>query len=63
MEDISFFGVFLSPEEPVTFVRVNIIIKKEDYCEMLDGNLEVPVKNLKLMRAWSFFSNNDPKHF
>ena len=42
--------------------KVDGIMKKEDYAEILHKNLKPSVQKLKLGRHWIFQQDNDPKH-
>ena len=55
-------GMFLCKKNPGSLVRDTGLMKKEDYCEILDINMWVDVRNLKLKCGWSFMYVIDSKH-
>ena len=42
--------------------RVNGIMKKDDYLQILQDNLKSSARRLGLGRSWVFQQDNDPKH-
>ena len=56
-----FWGCF-SAKSVGALVRVNGIMKKEDYRDILEVNLKQSARNLGMGRRWIFQQDNDPKH-
>ena len=42
--------------------KINGIMRKEQYLEILQGNLKKSARSLQLGRNWIFQQDNDPKH-
>ena len=56
-----FWGCF--PTKGVgALVRVNGIMKKEDYRDILEESQKQSARNLGIGRRWIFKQDNDPKH-
>ena len=55
-----FWGCF-SAKSVGALVRVNRIMKKEDYRDILEVNLKQSARNLGMGRRWIFQQDNDPK--
>lgn len=45
-----------------SLIKIDGIMKKEDYLKILQGDLKDSAKKLKLGRHWTFQQDNDPKH-
>ena len=58
---LMFWGCF-SAKGVGALVRVNGIMKKEDYRDILEVNLKQSARNLGIGRRWIFQQDNDPKH-
>ena len=57
-----FFGGVCLPLETGRLVKIDGIMNKEKYVELLDHNLKQSARDLSLGRRWSFVQDNDPKH-
>ncbi len=57
--NIMLWGCF-SSSGPGKLVRIHGIMKKEDYCDILQQNLKPSAKELKLKRGWLLQQDNDP---
>ena len=58
---IMLWGCFAA-SGPGTLCKVDGIMKKEDYLEILQGNIKQSARSLKLGRQWTFQHDRDPKH-
>lgn len=58
---IMLWGCF-SSQGTGNLVRVQGIMKKENYIQILDENLKESAENLQLGNNWKFQQDNDPKH-
>ena len=59
--NIIFWGCFAdSGVGPL--VKINGIMKKEQYKKILEDNLKDTAANLQLGHQWTFMQDNDPKH-
>ena len=47
---------------PGALYKIDGTMKKEDYLEILQGNLKQSARKLNLGRRWTFQHDNDPKH-
>ena len=58
---LMFWGCFASSGTG-RLVKIDGIMNKEKYVEILDQNLKQSARDLSLGRRWSFVQDNDPKH-
>jgi len=58
---LMFWGCFAATG-PGRLVKVTGNMKKEEYVNILNGNLKDSARELSLGRRWCFMQDNDPKH-
>lgn len=58
---LMFWGCF-SAKGPGRLVRIDGIMNKEKYLQILKDNLKTSARQLRLGRSWTFQQDRDPKH-
>ena len=53
---------YFSSSGTENLVKVQGIIRKEDYIRILDENVKKPAEKLQLGHNWKYQQDNDPKH-
>jgi len=59
--NLMFWGCFAASGTG-RLVKIDGIMNKEEYVEILDQNLKQSARDLSLGRRWNFVQDNDPKH-